>query len=91
MGINVYLRTRNGDDCPEWDTFRYVGDKLLPMLIDSIPHHKIGDDDWCVTRPNDIEMFRLLMHDSIQENTARWDKLCEILAKNPAYGLYFCY
>jgi len=95
MGVNIYIQTTAGNDHPEWDYFRYGGDKEFARAFfasgmenetwtpDGFPYC----DDRCYYRPSDIVAFRSFA--AAQDNPERWAKAADIFAASPYYWFYF--
>ena len=91
MGVNISIKDhRTYADAEGWDWMRYAGDRAVFSTLIEMPYSVLLDDgEWSVYRPDSTEDFRAALHKAIKENPKRWDQMCDLLAENPNYGLYF--
>jgi len=95
MGVNIYLQSRNLGDHPEWDAFRYAGDKEFSGVISRCPHI---EENWssepdCESyiRPTDFSSLRKAIAEREWPNPGRFEKLADLLERDSEYWVYFSY
>lgn len=90
MGLNLHIQRDNGkywEDHPDWDSFRYAGDREVTRIID--------DNGGRLPHP-EAECFRPANLDALAEadwpdyNPDRWKQLVELL-RDPQYWIYLSY
>lgn len=95
MGVNIHIQTTKGEKHPDWDSFRYGGDKEFASNFVKLendtwtPPGYPYEDDRYLLRPKNMEQFRALAHAS--QWPERWSKAADILEAAPAYWIYLSY
>lgn len=92
MGINICVVKAPSfvDEHPEWDWFRYAGDRDIPKLFSVLPTDEkfVGEDSWYY-RPSDFEAWRAHIRDNPPTcNEERLPKLLDLLERDADYWIY---
>lgn len=92
MGINVHIQRLDGDtwvDHPDWDSFRYAGDRDLPGIVQDNGGWLMHENAEC-QRPVDLD----LLDNPVKWpdfNVPRWAKFIKLLREDDRYWVYLSY
>ncbi len=85
MGINIVIVDSDGNEHPDWDSFRYASDNDIKDLVLSLPHecrNKEPDIEY-VYRPADFGAWKAAAQSRTWPNPGRFERLIELLEQNP--------
>jgi hypothetical protein len=93
MGVNICVVNRSHKEHPDWDAFRYAGDKEFAAMISEFPSTEENwgsqpDFDWHI-RPTDFHAWRAKLAEREWPNPGRLEALVDLLEREPDYWIRF--
>jgi hypothetical protein len=95
MGINIYLKTVDGAEHPDWDASRYADDREFPAWtvdLDREYERARGDDPWeaSLFRPVDFAAWRAALPPE-RHNPDRFPRMFDLLEADERYWIYYSF